>query len=289
MPENAILCLTKGYKGRRGYKKLIKRTLSIFKQNWAHNYDHIIFHEGNITIDDQQYIKDNLTSNADYIKFISIAHMFQQGKLLTKYARNKLCRRNFTSNRYSYGYKTMCYFWFVGFLRYCQSYSNILRIDEDCFLEPNQEDPAISVKNAVFASPFTQGMDNSNLIIGMKKLFTSFIGKSVNKWVSPYTNVMWINIKWASQPIIQKIQKTVVDSNCIFINRWGDLPLWGITLHILGKKIYPLRLDYYHESHHSIISGNKKRDLKTLLCVICIIFLIFISIFLFNKLRRQFK
>jgi hypothetical protein len=60
--KNAIVVLTKGYNGNEEYQELIDRNNSIYNIFYSlidnkENYDIIIFHEGNITEEQQIYIQ----------------------------------------------------------------------------------------------------------------------------------------------------------------------------------------------------------------------------------------
>ena len=61
--KNAIVVLTKGYKKLKFYHKLITRNISIYNHIFIQHkinfneYDIIIFHEGNITNEQQIYIQ----------------------------------------------------------------------------------------------------------------------------------------------------------------------------------------------------------------------------------------
>ena len=52
-----------------------------------------------------------------------------------KNTNESLCPPTELSNGFSNGYKNMCYFWSIDFLKYLEKYEYIIRIDEDCILE----------------------------------------------------------------------------------------------------------------------------------------------------------
>jgi hypothetical protein len=105
--NNAIVCLTRGYKNIEGYKSLIKRNECI-EEYVGIEYQCIIFHEGNINKEHQDYIYSKSKMN---ISFVDISPVWVGG------------------------YESMCRFQSYWIWEYCKSYDNIMRVDEDCFIE----------------------------------------------------------------------------------------------------------------------------------------------------------
>ena len=72
--RNAIIALTRGYPQNKSlYDTLIKRNESIYNHINKHRNvpaDMILFHEGNISSDDQSYINSHYP---DEIKFVDIS------------------------------------------------------------------------------------------------------------------------------------------------------------------------------------------------------------------------
>ena len=58
---------------------------------------------------------------------------------------------------------------------------------------------------------------------------------------------MMVNVTWAKG--LTHVLDAVNKSNCIYANRWGDLPLWGATKHLAGGELEVLQLAYHHGSH----------------------------------------
>ena len=184
--------------------------------------------------------------------------------------------------RHPPAYRRMCHFFYgavlFDFLPRTCGYA--LRVDGDCLLDANQPDPALSLPRAISSTRW-QGMDTPHVIRGMAALFASLewresgggsssggTGASgVNAtdaamaerweregWVSPYTNLMFINLTWAREQraIIEAVDRT----NCIYAARWGDLPLWGATLRLRGLKAQEqLPLSYFHGSHGTNVAA----------------------------------
>ena len=228
----ATVILTKGYDNNEKYSDLIKRNQSIYDKFYDKSIDNIIFHEGNITQNQQKYIQ-NKTPN--------LPLLFYKIDFIKQYTPNTLCPSTKESDSFSIGYKNMCYFWSIGFLnnQYLKNYDYIFRIDEDCIL--NKIDKNIFnnyfKNNIYFSSPYFQGEDSPNVTVGMNTFFNNYI-KTINfkpyniNVKNPYTNVFIMNIKYfRNNKIIQQLFKNINLTNCIFNNRWGDLPIWGYILY----------------------------------------------------------
>jgi len=177
-----------------------------------------------------------------------------------------LCPPTVLSNGFTMGYKNMCYFWSIDFLNYLKNYEYIIRIDEDCKLIniPINIIEIYKTNNVMFSSGFFQGEDDADVTIGLNKLFNDFIYKNkiiphTNKINCPYTNFMIININYFNNnENVKNILQLIKDSNCIFSNRLGDLPIWGYILsYLLDKNMYleDKTITYIHGSH-------KKKSIK---------------------------
>ena len=160
----------------------------------------------------------------------------------------------------------MCYFWSIDFLNYLENYEYIIRIDEDCILKKMDINIIENYKkqNIMFSSPFYQTEDDPNVIIGMDKLFNDFLKENKlqqkNKLRMPYTNFMIINIPFfKNNNIVQSILDKIKQTNCIFSNRWGDLPIWGYILSFFIDNAYILEdksIIYFHASHNKVINNE---------------------------------
>jgi len=267
--KNAIVLLTNGYSDISLYNRLINRNKLIYEliiskidSESIKNIDIILFHEGNITNNDKEYIQSN--TKQLLLNFIDIKETYPK----TAFDNNKnivninLCPPTELSNSFSLGYKHMCHFWSIDFLEYLRDYKYILRIDEDCLL--NTFDINIfnimKEKKIVFLSPFFQDQDNKDVIVGIDILLNKFINENnINPYKTfkdikcPYTNVMIVDIEYFNNNCIsKKFLKYVDESNGIYSNRWGDLPIWGIILSIfINPEIYSNynNISYTHDIH----------------------------------------
>jgi len=252
--KNAIVCLTRGYTKLDDYENLINRNISISK-HFNKEDDIIIFNEGNIPIEHQTYIQNKTPD----IKLIFTTIQFYNN---TK--QNDICLPTTLSNSFSLGYKNMCYFWSIDFLEYLKHYNYIIRIDEDCIINKIDKNIIESYKknNIMFSSAYFQGPDEKDVTIGMEQLFNNYLNNNnltkINDLKCPYTNFMIINIPFFKNNIhVQNILEEIKNSNCIFSNRWGDLPIWGYILsYLIDKKYYieDKQISYIHGSHGATIN-----------------------------------
>jgi hypothetical protein len=250
--KNATVVLTRGYKTDSEYETFIARNQSIASQTWGEEYEHLVFHEGNITAQQQSYI---LNHSSIKLMFVSVASLFEESRGCESITSDK-CPQNST---FSCGYKTMCRFWFCDFPELCKGYEYVLRVDEDVVLEENSPDPFTI---APLASPGFYGIECQTFAQGMGNFFSSLateLHRTFNPdevWSSPYTNVLWINVDWARSPDVKFVRDKVRDSQCIMTNRWGDLPLWGALCKLLNVPRIALNLPYFHGSHGCKVSPD---------------------------------
>ncbi len=259
--------LSRGHNDVKDYGQLIRRNISLMSQieKSSHNIDLVIFHEGNINSTHQDYIKKQ--SANQYIKFISVENEF-----ITKPIpiRNKYCYETNLSKSFSFGYKSMCKFWFNGFMAYVNDYDYLIRVDDDCMIRSLPIDYLIlQMKNHNFSyiTPKIYGKDDEDVTIGLAELCNDFIRKHKLKLDvldlnnNPYTNVFVLaldNIR--SNYLFEQFACFVNETDSIFINRWGDLPLWGAFLSI-DHDHFTVSIDssikYIHGSHYAWINcGN---------------------------------
>ena len=263
MNKIAITVLTKGYNYLGGYESLIKRNLLIKEKiidNSNFDFDMVVFHEGNILIDHQQYICENSKQNIIFkdVKNSGNREAFDNNKNLINY---ELCPPNNSSSAYPLGYKHMCHFWSIDFLEYLKEYKYIVRIYEDCFINKfdNNIFNEMVEKEIHFVSPEFQGQDEWYVIVGLERLLNEFLiendiqpHKLFSEIKCPYTNFMIVNLDFLrNNEIINKMLKKIDSSHGIYSNRWGDLPIWGMILSTLvDEKHYSecKSISYFHGS-----------------------------------------
>jgi hypothetical protein len=259
--KNAIVLLTRGYDNLNQYNTLIERNKAIndvfySKLKDPDNYDVIIFNEGNISQNDQNYIQSKTPDM--FLKFITVE--FYDTNIINDY-----CPPD--KDDFSSGYKNMCYFWSIDFFEYLKDYEYVIRIDEDCILKNLNTDVINNYKqkDIKFSSAFFQGDDDSRYIVGLYELFDTYLkDNNLNKYSTeikcPYTNFMIVNIPYfRNNKNVQEILNRIKESNCIFSNRWGDLPILGYILTFLIDPIYYYEdksIKYTHGSHNTDINLN---------------------------------
>lgn len=266
MEKNAIVVLTRGYNMLQGYDYLIKRNINIYEKiitKSKQNFDILIFHEGNITIEHQKYISSKtpeLSLIFSDIRETGNKSAFDNTKNIIN---QDLCPPTPQSKLFPLGYKHMCHFWSIDFLRYLENYKYVIRIDEDCIVTDFDVNVLneMKEKNIYFTSPHFQGQDEWFVIVGMKKLWENFITKNkiipkktFEKITCPYTNFMIFDIEFIkNNKTINDFLKEIDECHGIYSNRWGDLPIWGMIITTLfEEKTYweNKSIKYYHGSHN---------------------------------------
>lgn len=236
--NNAIVCLTRGYSKPEDYKMLIDRNNAIYEFINKHRnnpYPLIIFHEGNVTNDNQTYISSFTPLQS--IKFVDISYMWDS----------------------AHGYESMCKFFSYYIWGHCEEYDNILRIDEDCTILNCSNDPFDLLNDKIFIAPkwITEAHEatNSTLPYKLEKLLGLPMTLFYNHCF-PYNNVCVTNVKfWLNYDILNNLNKIIKEQEFIE-NRWGDMPILGSFLNVFAKnKIGNLKnFTYYHQSHTGIIT-----------------------------------
>lgn len=248
----AIVALTRGYPNNRLlYDKLIKRNISIFKNiNKKRKVpaDIILFHEGNISLEDQNHIQ---SLSPEEIIFVDVKKYFVNNNLELK-----------GEERFPLGYRQMCRFHMFHIWNEVRDYSHILRVDED-----------IEIMNI---DPYAFEYMEKNNISYMTGRFTKDIHRLTNKTLpyylientnmnvkkiynhkNPYTNLYATSVSfWLDESNYSILEKIALSDDQL-INRWGDHTVHGIILNHNQEKIrlFP-KLEYKHFSHSDLIIKN---------------------------------
>jgi hypothetical protein len=269
MKKVAISVLTKGYDNNNQYNTLITRNNLIYDNIITKStlqFDMVIFHEGNITAEQQEYISKNSKATLLFrdVKQCASKAAFDDSKNIYNM---ELCPPNELSERFPVGYKHMCHFWSIDVFEYLSEYQYTIRIDEDCYVD--RVDPAVfeSVieQEIKFAVPLIcTVLDDPNVIVGLEQLLNKF-AKDNNITLpvayadikAPNTNFMMLDLDFFRQhEITQKFLLEVENSHGIYSNRWGDAPIWGIILYALASvDFYELSdTGYLHGSHNHYVN-----------------------------------
>lgn len=288
--KNSVVVLTRGYDDMKLYKDLIERNKSILKNLSDVSIDIIIFHEGNINSQHQEYIQTQ-TPQLKNIIFVNV----KEKKQAFRTEKSNLPIYPPTE-RWGIGYRHMCSFWFCDFFNYLEEYDQVIRIDEDCIIDFSIDELFIQLqeKTIVFGKiigdhPFvTKGLNEFTLqfinlfsfqmpknqetshsksdihsAFEMKKGVKTnqldiYFHKGPKNPYGPYTNVIGMNMNLLRKnEIILNYIQNIQKSNNIYIYRWGDLPLWGEVIHyFLDENDYLLtpKIKYFHGSHSVFVN-----------------------------------
>ena len=253
---NCIAGLTKGYNNIENYSQLIKRNIHIDNNLIDKSVNILIFHEGNITDEQQIYIKEQ-TPNIKII-FVNISNIsFHNSKKDILFEE---------AHEFNLGYRHMCSFWFINFFDAVKEYDKLLRIDEDCFIDSNIDRIFLELDQYIFISGIiaydfdfvTKGLNNFTLDFMNKHKDFNFKTNLPQKPNGPYTNLFGMSLsKIWNNDIFHKYKNEVDISNMIYKRRWGDLPLWGEAITYIFD-IKSLKIDntikYFHGSHNKYVN-----------------------------------
>jgi len=254
--KKCIAVLTRGYSDATRYFLLIKRNCAISNFLNDKTVPLLIFHEGNISVDQQNFIKS--FSAELNIQFINVVgpYAFRKSKEDVVF--------DTVSSSWGMGYRHMCSFWFVDFWHFLKDYDMVLRIDEDCMINFDVESVFRKLNACMFISGMEQG-DADWVTKGMNEFTLQHIKETYNESVlaktigGPYTNIFAVNL--ASARNVSKLHayiKAVDVYNRIYTYRWGDLPLWGEAIHYFcgpGALIVDSTIKYFHLSHNMDVNS----------------------------------
>ena len=245
----AIVVLTRGYEKYSDYSELIDRNKHIEKHMKDKDIDIIIFHEGNI-VHQEEIKQETPTLRILFVDIKKDGYAFcPEMELIPIDPATRMYGGS--------GYRHMCSFWFVDFWHFVKKYDQIVRIDEDCKIvfDPERVFESLSTHSIVCAC--YQG-DGHEITKGLGEHSQKFLNGIDMPYHSrpiggPYTNVCGFSLKdiQKSRRVGEYIQSVKL-SNKIYIQRWGDLSLWGEVIHyLLGPSCLKIdqSLVYYHGSH----------------------------------------
>lgn len=253
---NCITVLTRGYDDINKYHKLIKRNIHISNNLNDKSMDILIFHEGNITNEQQVYIK-SMTPDLN-ISFIDI-HMSNIGFQDNK---KSIEVEDVHGEDFGIGYRHMCSFWFINFFNAVKNYDKMVRIDEDCFINSNIDKIFLQLEQYTFVCG-ERSVDAESVTIGLNKFSLDFVNKYKEEFTfktqnpkrpyGPYTNLFGVSLnKIHTNEAFQKYKNEVDGSEMIYKRRWGDLPLWGEAIYYIfgdDSLCTDNSIRYFHESH----------------------------------------
>jgi len=232
--KNIIYALTRGYNTRDGYNWLIQRNESIYEHitsKW--DIPMLLFHEGNISQSDQEYI--NALYKGSPITFVNIAEVW------------------------TFGYEGMCRFNTLESWKMLKDYDLALRIDEDCIINKCETNPfELMTDEDVYLKSVYWAESHSETNETLPDFIQFLTGITPDKFYNnkfPYTNVGMARVSFFNEPPVNILLHTIATSDLQRANRWGDLPVLGSVLNIFAKdKVGTLNgMSYRHISHNTII------------------------------------
>lgn len=273
--KGAVAALIRSFSSTKEYDQgIIRRNKALLQHLYwtpvqGSSLDVVLFHEGNLSPAHQRYIQDATPDLP--LTFVDVGEVFRNYKNVDM----PRCPKNsMIAMMFSPGYYSMCFFWFLRFDRYLTQYDWMLRLDDDCILV---KDVRYNVKMLPAKVHFASGLwvdlsrgtsdairpiGEGDVVKGMRNLTIEFARKhaifqEIHSWHAPYTNVMYIDLAWLrNNTMLQAYRQTVEDSQCIYSNRWGDLPLWGAAIHLTKEPRFHLRLPYFHGTHNTLVNGT---------------------------------
>ena len=256
----AIATLTRGgFADHIGYDSLIKRNISIETYVYGfqnQNKDVLIFHEGNVSLADQDYIQSKTPSMP--LIFVNVASEFGDVPKAAAKPMSNYCHVTELSDSFPVGYKHMCRFWFSGFLRFTTAYRYVIRIDDDCIVNSFPEGlvQLMDVNDLTLVAAKMDSTDSTDVTIGLQDFVRQNFFQEIDFFKFPYTNVVIFDADYFRSSIPYQNFVDLVDaSGCIYVNRWGDLPLWGAAIQVLHINSFEdKRIAYLHGSHNAQIN-----------------------------------
>lgn len=252
----AIVALTRGYpENKSGYCSLIKRNNSIYNHiNKIRDIptDMILFHEGNISKKDQDYINSFYPGR---LLFKDVSKYFNIGKFDLE-----------GEKKFNLGYRIMCRFNMYHIWEEVKNYDYILRVDED--IEIMDFDPLVFEKMHKNNISYLTGRYTKDTHMLTNNTLPYFLIENTNLNVkkiynhkNPYTNLYASSVNfWRYEEVNNLLKKIALSSEQIE-NRWGDHTVQGLLLNQFKIKIKLFKkLEYRHISHELIIKNNLLRN-----------------------------
>lgn len=235
--NNAIVGLVRGYEDKSLYDKLIKRNLLLHEfvtDKFKLDYPYVLFHEGNISLNDQSYIR--YESHNDSIIFVDVS-------------------KHWDSN--IRGYINMCRFNSFYIWDYCKDFDYIMRVDDDCYITKCEINPFDSIGNNVFLYSFLFSETNKGTNLTLPTYIEHLTGIESKKFYTqfPYTNVYLSSVDFWHDKDINTMLKKISTSNWQVTYRWGDVPILGCLLNLYadGRISYIKGMEYIHSSANEAV------------------------------------
>jgi hypothetical protein len=243
--RKVFFCLARGYSFLKKYKyiKLILRNIFLNKYLRNENSDSVIFHEGNITIIDQVFIK--LLSLNRQIKFINIKSIF-------------ILPENFNwtgKSIYGLGYSLMCRFNYFQIWNFLKSYDIAIRVDDDVLLLNLRELESKEIYICSNLYPETHDQTNITFYEYLKETGSSLFYD--HKFPPNCFYITRIKF-WLGESVFAFLHN-VSSANDSLEKRWGDTVVMGVALKKFGGTdsiTIDKKISYVHLSHNLVVKNG---------------------------------
>lgn len=262
----ATAVFTRGYHSFEDYHLLIARNRAVstvldVKSIPNARCDHYIFHEGNITKSQQDYILDH--SGIPLI-FISL-----QKEFIDNY--KKIEKMNIeplvATKKFGFGYRFMCWFWSVGFRDYFKDFDYLFRVDEDVILQHFDISLVLQRLNTGGYVVACVQDDSTSAVEGLNELvLEKYPSRGVSIPVEiniPYTCFFGFSLKFLKDLDLDFLESADVFKG-VFAARWGDHVLWKICFNLNGLRVTDSvfkEIQYKHGSHSRLVNSRLDRML----------------------------
>lgn len=255
----AIVMLCRGYANPNAYERLILRNAHI-AESFGNEYPLIIFHEGNIIPEHQEFIK-SLTPTLN-ITFKDIGNEF-------KWPENVDKSTLVDAQHFGVGYRLMCRFACYQIWEHVAEYDYIWRIDEDTLIGHLNYDPFKYMEennmDYLWGRPCYESHPATNetipavahRLLGERWSEDDYVQDPL--WV-PYTNLFIARTALFLRDDVQKFLKKLTENPMFLTHRWGDHVVSGIVLKAFSspEKISHLPdFEYFHGSHGCISKNGR--------------------------------
>ena len=243
--------------------RLIKKYIEKYhSESYSAPIDLLIFHEGDITKEEQDHI---VKSGGIECQFVDISDIIPDWS-------GQCCLKcgEYDDGPWNMGYCNMCRFYFCELAKICKDrgYEYFMRLDDDSMLNSSKYDVFRYLKDHEADYGYCDG-DAPEYHQPTLATLPSFVKKYVsenpndtnslvnideNDTRQYYNNFCVIRTDWWMQPKVQKFVEEVKESDGLYRYRWGDAPLQRFTLEIFDAKCLKVKgLNYHHGSHSRTI------------------------------------
>jgi hypothetical protein len=200
--DRALTVLARGSPSLE-YEQLISRTRALLALPFTSEYDHILFHEGNVGAAHQEHIRAAVgpSESQQQLIFWNVSTIFRSRLGLAGVRTNASVQNRCPpakASAFPKGYYAMCAFWFLDVPDVLHRYRFMLRVDADCVMLPSlvlpETDPmAELVARGVPLAAVEFMNDKRDVTMGLERLFAAMgAGKDARRF----------NWSWSPLPAI---------------------------------------------------------------------------------------